>query len=61
MLRSIVPVLPLLAFLRWPSSLSPLDHCIVRGNRARRGSRVDPVRSEYGREPLDAAGTDDWR
>ena len=52
---------PLWAFPRWPSSLPPLDHCIVRGNRKRRGSRIDPVRREYGREPLDTAGTDDWR
>src|SRR3954470_4428916 len=59
--KAIVPAPPLWAFLRWPSSLPPLDHCIVRGNRKRRGSRIDPVRREYRREPFDAAGTDNWR
>ncbi len=59
--KAIVPAPPLWAFLRWSSSLSPLDHCIVRGNRKHRGSRINPVRREYGRESFDTAGTDDWR
>jgi hypothetical protein len=31
------------------------------GNRARRRSRINPVRRKYGREPFNTSGPDDWR
>jgi hypothetical protein len=49
--RAIAPAAPLWAFLRWPSRLSPLDHCIVRGNRKHRGSRVDPAAASTAANP----------